>query len=122
MASTTTVWCLLLSHEKKPIGGQFRVKIFPQAFIADLKKKVMERVPSASIAAFELIVWRCMDRTTTFITNDTLEAQVSMAFSNVERLQERHNVAGLSIADSETLLVQMPGAFPPSLTRQRSYP
>ena len=122
MASTTTVWCLLLSHEKKPIGRQFFVNVAPQANIANLKKKVLEEVPDSIPAkALELAVWRCMDRTTIFITNDTLEAQVSMASSNVEQLQERQNIADLSIADSETLLVQMPSAFPPFSTMQRSY-
>jgi hypothetical protein len=127
MAMATTdeaeVWCLLVNHEKKPIGRPFPIRISPQTTVAHLKEKVMERnpTPAKEISPSELAVWRCKDRTTAFDDDDRLEAQVIMAFSDVEELHTRQKVAVLSIAESETLLLQMPSAFPPSLTVQRSY-
>jgi hypothetical protein len=114
-ATTGEVWCLLINHEKPPIGDIFYLGISPKTCIAHLKEKVMEKNPTfAKEINPDELVWRCMDRTTAFDVNDN-EPQ-ALAFSNVERLDTRQKVAGLSIIDSETLLVQMPSAFPPSST------
>ncbi|KZT00302.1 uncharacterized protein LAESUDRAFT_718226 [Laetiporus sulphureus 93-53] len=111
------IWCLLIDHEKKLIGTPFEVTVSSVDTVDRLRKKVKEdrSVGTAGVDSASLIVWRCIDPTTTLDDEDheTLEGQVSEAFFNqkVKRLGVRRTIADLKLSKDETLLVQMPSAF-----------
>ncbi|KAH9080255.1 hypothetical protein EDB83DRAFT_2338141 [Lactarius deliciosus] len=111
------IWLLLIDHNFQVVGDVFSVDSTGDSTIEDLKKKAKEEMPGvlSHIAPLQLIVWRCMDLTTTFSDEDLdpqiLKNQISEACSNkrVKELNVRARVAKLNISENEILVVKLPG-------------
>ena len=121
-------WCLLINHKKEPEGTPF--KVIPGHDIADLKEKVKEKKlhDLDGIDPDRLRVWRCTTQNHMAFkdVHDNMWESVlkNVDFDNgivVEELDGRDMIANLHVLNEEILLVQMPGASPPSLTKQESY-
>lgn len=119
--STTTdeVWCLLIDHEKKPKGVPEPFGISPQTTIGHLKGLVWRSnrfsLEDARVDANKLVVLGCLDGLAFVNASDDawLHELTTMNFSAVKQLDGRKKVMESVVAgERETLLVQMPGAFP----------
>ncbi len=94
--------------------------VSPDTTVAEFKTMVKEKMPRKldRIADRYLKVWRCTVPAIDFDDTDEqkLEEQVSKVFSD----KKAHQLRGAQKmeATEDLLLVQVPGAFPPSLQRQ----
>jgi hypothetical protein len=113
--ATPTVLCLAINHENKPIGMLFKVIL--ENNIINLRDKVKEEIPNAlkDVDARNLVVWRCKEEQV-FDDEDSgkLDLQVRAVFSKKEvtKLSGTQKINELKLADSEVLLIQVPGGFP----------
>lgn len=109
------IWCILIDHEKKPVGRgrdkKFSVTLSSNKSVDALKKAVKNKRANDTdkIDSVDFAVWRCKDRKTRF-NADELEKQVHAVFTRgeVEDLDAMDTIAAIG----EILLVQLPGALP----------
>lgn len=78
---TSTVWCLLIDHERTPLGELFEVD--PGRNVADLKKAVKREIPVLGAQPHELVVLKCEDTAVFFDAQspESLDEQVHRAIS-----------------------------------------
>ena len=113
MATTTTVYYLLIDHEKSPIGNLYSVTVPGDGTVTALTDKIKEHRPRAlaHVDAADLIVWKRKEGGS---DEDLEECIKNFTFSkqsdDVEYLNPKMKVANLDL-DDETLLVQVPSAL-----------
>jgi hypothetical protein len=113
--TTVRRWCLVINHEKNPVGNIFSLELTPEVFVDQLKKMVKSKMTHRldGINANKLTVWRC---TTLPIGGHGGEGGRHIDFSTHEdhfvigeRVGERAIIANLGLAVSDVLLLQLPG-------------
>jgi hypothetical protein len=117
------IWCLLINHNKKPVGNPFSVQLSSEDDIDDLKQKVEKKMSNllADTGVDRITVWRCP---TLFIREDSgrgklklneIENRINKINFDDENMTYEvavsANVESIDIAGNETLLVEMPCAF-----------
>jgi hypothetical protein len=113
MANYTKVWCLVIDHEKTPIGAPFDISVASGDSIHDLKRKVKNEKPNAlvKIDADNLVVWKCPELCDTDEKNEEqiLELIKTVNFSDERKIAARKRVMNLGLSENDILLVQMLG-------------
>ena len=114
----TKLWCILIDHQHI-MGEPFSVYISPETDVADLKEKILLKMPSLlqHVDAPSLTVWKCPGL---IIPGDSkgiheLKARIHRLDlskeEDAQRLAVVRRVSSLGVAPDEVLLVQMPGTY-----------
>jgi hypothetical protein len=125
-------FCLLINHEKKPIGKRFSVKLSPEDRIWALKEKVKQERENdlIGIDAPNISVWKCPelyiagDTAGNELTPDEITRRINETDFNDNRVaacpRVDRRVAELRLSEDDTLLVQIPCACSYSSTMNLS--
>lgn len=111
---TSTVWCLLIDHERTPLGELFEVD--PGRNVADLKKAVKREKPARvdHVDPDELVVLKCQGTAVFFDTQslESLDKQVRRALSlGYRKLLPMETIVSLELGEEEALIIQLPGVL-----------
>jgi hypothetical protein len=114
----STVWCLIIDHNKQLIGRPFRVSLTTNIDIDQLIKDV-EKQASLTAPAYQLIVWQSKEPKllASLPTRQLQQLIANMDLSNESvaiELASAEKVVDLGLDENEILLVQLPSAFQPS--------
>ena len=108
--SSTSVLCLFIDSEKKPISTAFDVDVGKQ--VSNLKHNALKENPQEGVGPGGLRVWRCKDRNIVFNDSDLteLEDQITDIFESqqVESLRAGQAAADLQFS-GECILLEILG-------------
>ena len=112
-------WCLRIAHDNTPIEILFRVKVSLGGNIYDLKEAAKKEVGS-SLNIAGVRVYNCKDTTIEFerLPRDHLKEKIGAAFLSTnppqcDYLGSSEILSEAGLKGGETLLLKIPGTFPP---------